>query len=100
MLCKSFDQAIKMMVLMKLLMMLIKMMPIKIKDYKDDLRNTSERLFSVLVAFSLAGLEDLVRSCLSFEIFLIFNLFFGFYCALYLYRHHGDGEAPRPYTLR
>ena len=49
------------------------------KDYadKNDLRNTSERLFSVLVAFSLAGLVDLVRSCTCFEYFsfLIFFLF-------------------------
>ena len=50
------------------------------KDYacKDDLRNTSERLFSVLVAFSLAGLEDLVRSwtCFEYLSFLIFCFVF------------------------
>ena len=50
------------------------------KDFaeKVDLRNTSERLFSVLVAFSLAGLEDLVRSwtCFEYLSFLIFCFVF------------------------
>ena len=70
------------------------------KDHaeKDDLRNTSERLFFVLVAFSLAGLEDLVRSCACLQYFSFW--IFCFWFLLRIIFLFNRGGAPGAYTLR